>query len=463
MRFRILILSFYFNLFFCGGFHVSAQSFIAKANTVIGPNINGFYEYLPQGYDASGTQQYSLLIASHGVGERGNGSAIELQKLIQPNKGLASLLASGSFPTSFSVNGQSYKFIILCPQYTDNGNTWPVTQNIEDIINYAQANYKVDVNRIYLTGLSMGGGLSFRYVTESSANASKIAAFVPICAALQPGPPYAAKPDSLATRNITVANLPVWATHNDADPVVPVSFTDSMIHYINASPPPSPIAKKTIFNNPDHDAWTQTYDPAFTDAGGLNIYQWMLQFQRSFAVLPVTIIDYNAYLSSTNQVTITWKVTSQFNHGHFTLERSVDGILFTKLSDFYSTSTLFTFKDEHPIIGNNYYRLSQTDLDGKKKYFGILKVGVDAGKINNMAIHPNPVKNFVTVLIENKEMGSITVSMIDLLGNVVKTWNFHKSTFTWNKVLAIQGNSQGSYLFQITGKNFMMTKMIVLQ
>src|SRR4051794_14306162 len=148
-------------------FTLVAQTFTAKPNTSMSSESNGFYEYLPQGYDPLGSTLYPLIIASHGVGERGNGNT-ELDRLILPQKGLASLLSATyntTFPTSFTVNGSTFKFIILCPQYIDNGNTWPSTQSIEDIITYAQTNYKVNPNRIYLTGLSMGGGLSFRYVT----------------------------------------------------------------------------------------------------------------------------------------------------------------------------------------------------------------------------------------------------------------------------------------------------------
>src|SRR6476660_1855564 len=134
---------------------LTAQTFTAMPNTSMTAESNGFYEYLPQGYNPAGSTLYPLIIASHGVGERGNGNT-ELNRIIQPQKGLAWLLSTGTFPTSFTVNGNTYKFIILCPQYLDNGNNWPSTQSIDDIINYALTQYKVDRNRIYLTGLSMG-------------------------------------------------------------------------------------------------------------------------------------------------------------------------------------------------------------------------------------------------------------------------------------------------------------------
>src|SRR6185436_3201033 len=133
-------------------------------------------------------------------------------------------------------------------------------------------------------------------------------------------------------------------------PTVPVSFTNNMIDYINTAPPPTPLAKKTIFAGvSSHDAWTQTYDPSFTDPGdGLNIYEWMLQYQRSFVVLPVNLSDYRAYRSSSSQITITWTVESQQNHDHFTLERSDNGISFSTLATITSSNNrVFTVTDDH--------------------------------------------------------------------------------------------------------------------
>jgi predicted esterase len=445
---------------------LAAQSFTARPNTSISIESNGFYEYLPQGYDPAGTTLYPLLIASHGVGERGNGTT-ELDRIIQPGKGLASLLAATyntTFPTSFTVNGNTFKFIILTPQYIDNGNTWPSTQNIDDIITYAMAHYKVDPNRIYLTGLSMGGGLSFRYVTESISNASRIAAFVPIAPAIQPGPPYSADPDPVATRNITDADLPVWGTHNLNDNVVPVSFTNNMVQYINAPPGPAVPADKTIFtNNSDpHDAWTETYDPSTIITSGMNIYEWMLQYQRSFVVLPVVLSDYRAYRSSASEVTISWTMESQVNHDHFTLERSSNGINFITLATYSSSNNrVFTVIDDHPTKGNNYYRLSQTDINGSTRQFSILKVNFDGGKKNALVLKPNPVIDFVELELGNEEKGTVSVVLVDMKGTVLKKFNYQKTSFTWNQSINLTSFPPGSYVIQVRGKDFVETKTVV--
>jgi hypothetical protein len=71
---------------------LAAQQFTAHPGIIVNSHCNGFYDYLPAGYNPAGAQKYPLLIALHGVGERGDGStnpSTGLPLLINPNKGMA--------------------------------------------------------------------------------------------------------------------------------------------------------------------------------------------------------------------------------------------------------------------------------------------------------------------------------------------------------------------------------------
>src|SRR5260221_6900502 len=135
---------------------------------------NGFYEYLPAGYE-SGSQSYPLMIFIHGTGELGNGGS-DLPKVLV--NGPPKLLndQNNPFPTSFTVNGHTYSFIILSPQFIH----WPPSADIDAFITYAIQHYRVDVNRIYLTGLSLGGGVTWFYASMNSTYANKLAAILPV-------------------------------------------------------------------------------------------------------------------------------------------------------------------------------------------------------------------------------------------------------------------------------------------
>lgn len=241
----------------------------------LSPHTPAFYEYLPQGYSTSGSQTYPLILSFHGAGNIGNGTAAQLPRVLEA--GIPRLIHEGNFPTLVMSGGQAHRFIVLAPQFSSWPDAHAVRSSIDAILDYAVQQYRVNRQRIYLTGLSMGGGFAFDYVGSSNSRAMRIAAMVPIAEASQPVYSQA--------RTIASANLPVWATHNYGDPNVPVAQTEQYVTWINESPSPNPQAKKSIFWSNIHDAWTQTYNPSFSE-NGMNIYQWMLQFQRVLTAAP---------------------------------------------------------------------------------------------------------------------------------------------------------------------------------
>ncbi|MEP6583688.1 MAG: hypothetical protein ABJA90_05465, partial [Ginsengibacter sp.] len=222
------------------------------------PLSNGYYEYLPQGYDPTSNKTYALLICIGGYGENGDGSPAQLPYVINVWGTTGWQINQGIFPNSFTVNGQPQKFIILFPQFTGVANP----QSINDVIDYAILHYRVDVTRIYMTGFSLGGGLIWDYAGYSISYANRVAAIVPIC-----GGSYA---DAMKAETIAAGNIAVWATHNDGDPTVPVQITTiDYVNFINAaSSPPNPLAKMTIFHDNAHNAWDSTYNLSY----GLHVY-----------------------------------------------------------------------------------------------------------------------------------------------------------------------------------------------
>ncbi len=316
----------------------------------ITPNTNGFYEYLPQSYNPASSETYPLLIFIHGLGELGNGNSYELPRVLA--NGPPKLINQGSFPVSFTVNSQTYKFIVISPQFI----AWPTALDINTIINYVNQNYRVNINKIYVTGLSMGGGATWEYAGNQSLYARRLAALLPVCGA--------SWPDYGRARTISTSNLPVWATHNSGDPTVPVVYTNDYVTQINQAPAPNPLAKKTIFNVGGHDAWSTTYNPAYKE-NGLNVYEWMLQYQRNFGTvneipIPDAGPDVNMSLP-TNSV--------QLNAGNsWDLDGNIVSYNWTKISG----PVQFTFNNSNivnPFLsnlleGNYVFQLKITDNQG---------------------------------------------------------------------------------------------------
>jgi dienelactone hydrolase len=265
---RTLIL---FLLAFLTSNFVRSQGMVQKAvvrqvNSVIG----GYYEALPQEYNNT-TKKYPLLVFIHGMGEVGNGSS---QLSLVLRNGPPKLINQNHFPGSFSVNGQSLSFIVISPQLNTATGAVPA---VNDLINQVVQQYRVDENRIYITGLSMGGGISFEYA-GTSAYADRLAAVAIVCGN---------KPAYTGLVNaVGAAQTPVWAFHNLNDGTCPVSYTNDWISKLNAYVPKVvPAAKKTIFPVSGHDAWTKAYDPTYKE-DGKNVYEWMLQYTRNGATAP---------------------------------------------------------------------------------------------------------------------------------------------------------------------------------
>jgi predicted peptidase len=227
----------------------------------INSNIGGYLEALPAHYKNHPKKLYPLIIFLHGQGEMGSGSASDLKKVA--DNAIPELIAKQTFPSNFKVNDTLYQFIVLSPQFKG----WPQPVDVKDMIYYATNHYRVNKNRIYVCGLSMGGGGTWDYTWNDG---QRIAAIVPISGASWP---TTQKAESIA--HDTVA---VWAFHNNGDPTVPSWYSQDYVDYINESNP-AIRAKLTMFVSASHDAWTTATDPNYKE-NGKNIYEWMLSYKK---------------------------------------------------------------------------------------------------------------------------------------------------------------------------------------
>ena len=243
---------------------VETKAPVQKAITYnVNTNIGGFQQALPYLYDST-TKRYPLLVFIHGIGELGDGST---QLYNAANVGVASLIKNKLFPANFVVNSKNYSFIVISPQIKK----WDyktVAKDINDMINYAISKYRIDTTKMYVSGLSMGGGYTWDY---AGVYASRLAAIAPICGASGPND---AKAKVMAT-----ANLPVWAFHNNDDGTVTPANSTGYVNKIN-SYNPAIKAKLTLWPTGGHDAWTKALNPKYKE-NNLSVYEWMLQYSRT--------------------------------------------------------------------------------------------------------------------------------------------------------------------------------------
>lgn len=234
----------------------------------------GFLEYKPVNYSTEGNVKHPLIIFLHGIGERGNGTT-DLKNVARI--GLPRMIKMGH-NMKFTWNGKTETFLVLSPQCRGMYGMWPELL-INEMIDYAKQNLRIDTNRIYITGLSMGGGGTYRFISRQQKQAEKVAAAATICA-----------PCTFAVgKNVSEAKLPLWSFHAANDSIALASCTESAIKkIIDANPVVRPL--KTIWPDGGHGVWDRVYtDTNYRYNGVINIYEWFLGQNKSLPVnkLPV--------------------------------------------------------------------------------------------------------------------------------------------------------------------------------
>ncbi|HRE50187.1 MAG TPA: T9SS type A sorting domain-containing protein [Flavitalea sp.] len=219
----------------------------------------GFLEYKPSDYNAKTSTKYPVIIFLHGIGERGNGTT-ELNRV--KNISIPYYIDRGE-PMRFYWNGKWETFLVLSPQCPMKYGMWPVSY-IDAMIDYAEQNLNIDKKRIFLAGLSMGGGGAWKYASSSLAYADRLAAIATVCA----------PPTLVDACNIARSNLPLWAFHAADDKVVNVSSIHNAVNKINGCKPGTP-AKKTVWPTGGHNVWDRAFD--FKHAyQSPNVFEWFL-------------------------------------------------------------------------------------------------------------------------------------------------------------------------------------------
>lgn len=238
-----------------------------------------FYEYLPPDYSTN-TNKYPVVFFLHGIGERGNNEAE-----------LARVLNAG--PPRMIKNGWRPNFIMVSPQLKSAYGGWPNVYIDNVIEHYKSINPRIDLTRIYLIGLSLGGGGVWQYSQEANYG-QKLAAIVPVCGSGN-SPAKAC--------NFGITNLPVWAHHGDADNVVSVTKSINMVNAINeCNPAPNPLAKLSIYPGINHNSWDIAFKNDHTYHNP-NVWEWLMQFKNGTTVANAGA-DKTIYLP-TNSTTLT--------------------------------------------------------------------------------------------------------------------------------------------------------------
>jgi len=210
-------------------FKVSAQN---------APKMN-YLLSLPADYTATGKPS-PLIVFLHGGGERGN----DLEKVKVHG------------PPKIAENNPNFPFVVIAPQCPE-GSRWTYEIRVLKILlDDAIAKYNIDRDRIYLTGLSLGG-----YGTWNMALAfpEYFAAIAPMCGGGVPDEAY------------RIRDIPVWVFHGAKDKSNPLENNQRMVDAVKKA---GGDVKFTIYPNLGHDCWTVSYNNP-------DLYTWFLSHRKA--------------------------------------------------------------------------------------------------------------------------------------------------------------------------------------
>lgn len=222
---------------------MEAKTFIsAGAN----PVTVEYLLYLPKAYQTTPGVRWPLMLFLHGAGER--------------STNVFGVTWHG--PPKLIRQGHDFPFVIVAPLCPPK--QWWNDTKLLRLLDYAELQYRVDTNRVYLTGLSMGGSGTW---SLGLTHADRFAAIVPICGNVNP----AILKKFTPKQTEAVKSLHIWAYHGAKDPTVPVAASERIVEALKSMGCTN--VSFTKYRDADHDSWTATYNNA-------NLYHWLLKYER---------------------------------------------------------------------------------------------------------------------------------------------------------------------------------------
>lgn len=220
----------------CGGSNtvdgITPPDTFGKGST---PPHLSYDQFLPAAYGKDATTQWPMILSLHGAG-----GLIKEDNLIEVE----------------AKKDPAFPFIVIAPRAA---NGWSNTA-LDLLIVETQARLRVDADRIYLTGLSMG---AYGAWSMAIAYPHRYAAMATISGG------------GTAAEACTIKQLPVWAFANRTDPVVPATESESIVRALSAC---GGLARLTIYEQLAPDQWAHNaWQAAWTTP---ELYQWFLQLRR---------------------------------------------------------------------------------------------------------------------------------------------------------------------------------------
>lgn len=203
-----------------------------------------YYLYFPKDYEPEGEASFPILLFLHGGGEAGG----ELKAIKK------------SGPPRLIVEGKEFPFLILAPQHP-HAKKWWNTAAVKQLLDEVVAKHNIDTDRIYLTGLSRGGGAAW----ELAVNYPETFAAMAVVCGMAPVP-YAGWVNK---------EMPIWVFHGEEDEAIPFYESANMVEKLESMSHP---IRFTRYPGVGHNAWDKAYATE-------ELYDWFMAQEKKVTVV----------------------------------------------------------------------------------------------------------------------------------------------------------------------------------
>jgi predicted peptidase len=215
--------------------------------------------FVPKNYKANG-DKWPLLLFLHGLGECSNEDLNRVKihgpaKIVEGKPDFPFILITPQCPPPPGYDPLKPATLKSDQVIAAVRNAWKPEELIA-LIDHVSGKLNVDLNRVYVTGLSMGGYGTWRL---AAAYPDRFAAAVPICGG--------GEPDKMAK---ALSGVPIWAFHGAKDTTVPLTESKHMIYSIRQA---GGDVRLTIYPDAAHNSWEETYNNP-------DVYDWLLAHHR---------------------------------------------------------------------------------------------------------------------------------------------------------------------------------------
>jgi Secretion system C-terminal sorting domain len=179
--------------------------------------------------------------------------------------------------------------------------------------------------------------------------------------------------------------------------------------------------------------------------------------------LPVVLTSFNANLTTGKKVAISWTTQQEVNADFFDVEKSADGLNWksigtVKAAGYSSSPRSYSYIDNNPFKGSNFYRVRINDLDGKFGFTPVKNVRLDeAGRIS---LYPNPSTDVLNISLGELPLSDWSISLFNSQGQILIQKKFSKNTTIVS--LPVNSYATGNYILKIADGNSIQSNKIII-